>query len=73
MLELSWKHYINGEGANLTLSIADFDMSEDLFEDPGNFAPKSIMKEFLSNFRTQLLELHDSGADKCPSNRYHDA
>ena len=31
----SWQHYINGEGANLTLSIADFDMSEDLFEDPG--------------------------------------
>ena len=35
MLVLSWQHYINGEGANLTLSIADFDMSEDLFEDPG--------------------------------------
>ena len=31
----SWQHYINGEGANLTLSIADFDMSEDLFDDPG--------------------------------------
>ena len=31
----SWEHYINGEGANLTLSVADFDMSEDLFADPG--------------------------------------
>ena len=25
----------------------------------------------LSKFRIELLELHDSGADKCPSSRYH--
>ena len=41
----SWEHYINGEGANLTLSIADFDMSEDLFDDPGtlyNYVAQNI-------------------------------